>query len=161
MPPAHRAFIEALERRAPVRPFVERAGRLALTAVFNACVEAVEEFRSVRCDLHLPASSDRCEEPARCRNRGDTIHGVPEETSRRNRAARPEINRECVHLRVGLRPSHVFVGKPWKALTSHCVIFTVAGLWWPAIFKIQGNKVRCAPLQPWRKESRKHSSIEK
>jgi len=47
MPPAHRAFIEALERRAPVRPFVERAGRPALTAVFNACVEAVAEFRSL------------------------------------------------------------------------------------------------------------------
>jgi len=49
MPPAHRAFIEALEKRAPVRPFVQRAGRQALTAVFNACVEVLEDFRS----LHL------------------------------------------------------------------------------------------------------------
>jgi indoleamine 2,3-dioxygenase len=49
MPPAHRAFIEALESRKPVRPFVQRANRKALTAAFNACVEAVENFRS----LHL------------------------------------------------------------------------------------------------------------
>jgi indoleamine 2,3-dioxygenase len=49
MPPAHRAFIEALESRKPVRPFVQRAHWKALTAVFNACVEAVENFRS----LHL------------------------------------------------------------------------------------------------------------
>lgn len=49
MPPAHRAFIEALESRIPVRLFVQRANRKALTAVFNACVEAVENFRS----LHL------------------------------------------------------------------------------------------------------------
>jgi indoleamine 2,3-dioxygenase len=49
MPPAHRAFIESLECRVPVRPFVQRAGRRSLTAVFNACVEALEAFRS----LHL------------------------------------------------------------------------------------------------------------
>ncbi len=49
MPPAHRAFIESLERRTPVRPFVQRAGRQPLTSVFNACVEALEAFRS----LHL------------------------------------------------------------------------------------------------------------
>src|ERR1700684_649266 len=39
MPPAHRAFLEALERRVSVRPFAQRAGRRALTSVFNACVE--------------------------------------------------------------------------------------------------------------------------
>jgi len=49
MPPAHRAFIEAVERRGPVRPFVERAGSPRLTAVYNASVDAVENFRS----LHL------------------------------------------------------------------------------------------------------------
>ena len=49
MPPAHRAFIESLETRDPVRSFVQRAGRRPLTAVFNACVEALEAFRS----LHL------------------------------------------------------------------------------------------------------------
>src|ERR1700739_1055343 len=49
MPSAHRAFIEALETRDPVRSFVQRAGRRPLTAVFNACVEALEAFRS----LHL------------------------------------------------------------------------------------------------------------
>jgi indoleamine 2,3-dioxygenase len=49
MPPAHRAFLESLERRAPVRPFVEGAGRRPLTAAFNACVETLQAFRS----LHL------------------------------------------------------------------------------------------------------------
>src|SRR2546425_2995372 len=49
MPPAHRAFIESLEKRVPIRPFVQRAGRQPLTSVFNACVEALEAFRS----LHL------------------------------------------------------------------------------------------------------------
>jgi len=49
MPPAHRAFIESLENRTPVRPFVQRADRRSLTAAFNACVESLEAFRS----LHL------------------------------------------------------------------------------------------------------------
>jgi indoleamine 2,3-dioxygenase len=49
MPPEHRAFIESLERRAPVRPFVERCDRASLTSVYNACTEALEKFRS----LHL------------------------------------------------------------------------------------------------------------
>jgi indoleamine 2,3-dioxygenase len=47
MPPAHRCFIESLEARVPVRPFVQRAGRRSLTAVFNACVAALEDFRSL------------------------------------------------------------------------------------------------------------------
>jgi indoleamine 2,3-dioxygenase len=47
MPPAHRAFIEALEKRKPVRPFAQRAGRRALTSAYNACVEALENFRSL------------------------------------------------------------------------------------------------------------------
>jgi indoleamine 2,3-dioxygenase len=49
MPPAHRAFLEALEARTAVRPFVERAGRQALAAAFNECVETLGAFRS----LHL------------------------------------------------------------------------------------------------------------
>jgi indoleamine 2,3-dioxygenase len=49
MPPAHRAFIESLEARTSVRPFVERARRSALTELYNACVEGIERFRS----LHL------------------------------------------------------------------------------------------------------------
>ncbi len=47
MPPAHRAFLEALEKRASVRPFAQRAGRRALTSAYNACVEALENFRSL------------------------------------------------------------------------------------------------------------------
>ena len=47
MPPAHRAFIESLERRPPVRAFIQKAGRAALTSVFNACVDALEDFRSL------------------------------------------------------------------------------------------------------------------
>ena len=49
MPPEHRAFIESLERRTAVRAFVERSGRSSLTSAYNACMEAVENFRS----LHL------------------------------------------------------------------------------------------------------------
>jgi indoleamine 2,3-dioxygenase len=49
MPLAHRAFIESLEARGSVRPFVERSNRPRLTELYNACVEQVEKFRS----LHL------------------------------------------------------------------------------------------------------------
>jgi len=49
MPPAHRAFIESLEQRTPVRSFVQRRGRSSLTSIYNACTESVEKFRS----LHL------------------------------------------------------------------------------------------------------------
>lgn len=49
MPPEHRAFIESLERRTPVRAFVQRSGRPSLISAYNACAEAVEKFRS----LHL------------------------------------------------------------------------------------------------------------
>ncbi len=49
MPPAHRSFIEALEGRGSVRPFVQRAGRSGLTSAYNACVECLESFRA----LHL------------------------------------------------------------------------------------------------------------
>jgi len=49
MPPAHRAFIESLEARPSLRGFVQRCSRPRLTSAYNACVEAVENFRS----LHL------------------------------------------------------------------------------------------------------------
>lgn len=49
MPPQHRAFIESLERRTPVRAFVQRCERPSLTSAYNACAEGVERFRS----LHL------------------------------------------------------------------------------------------------------------
>ncbi|HEX4154623.1 MAG TPA: hypothetical protein VHY48_03325 [Acidobacteriaceae bacterium] len=49
MPPEHRAFIQALELRTPVRVFVERSARSSLTSAYNACTEGLEKFRS----LHL------------------------------------------------------------------------------------------------------------
>lgn len=49
MPPEHRAFIESIENRTSVRAFVQRCGRPSLTAIYNACTDAVESFRS----LHL------------------------------------------------------------------------------------------------------------
>jgi indoleamine 2,3-dioxygenase len=49
MPPEHRAFIESLECRTPVRGFVEHCGRSSLRSAYNACTEGVERFRS----LHL------------------------------------------------------------------------------------------------------------
>jgi indoleamine 2,3-dioxygenase len=49
MPPAHRAFIESIEARGSVRPFIQQAGRSKLTDLYDACVSGVERFRS----LHL------------------------------------------------------------------------------------------------------------
>ncbi|HEY4355599.1 MAG TPA: hypothetical protein VGN16_07630 [Acidobacteriaceae bacterium] len=49
MPPEHRAFIESLESKTPVRSFVQRCSKPSLTSIFNACTGAVERFRS----LHL------------------------------------------------------------------------------------------------------------
>jgi indoleamine 2,3-dioxygenase len=49
MPPAHRAFVESLEARASVRPFVQRCRISRLTEIYNACIEGLERFRS----LHL------------------------------------------------------------------------------------------------------------
>ena len=49
MPPAHRRFIESLEKRASLRPFVQRSGNRRLTELYNTCVEGLEQFRS----LHL------------------------------------------------------------------------------------------------------------
>src|SRR5436190_17834779 len=44
MPPVHREFIESLEARDPVRPFVERSGRASLIELYNACIEGVDRF---------------------------------------------------------------------------------------------------------------------
>ena len=49
MPPEHRAFLASLENRTPVRGFVESCARPSLTAVYNACAKALDDFRS----LHL------------------------------------------------------------------------------------------------------------
>jgi indoleamine 2,3-dioxygenase len=49
IPPAHRAFIESLEARESVRPFVRESGRASLGQAYNACIEGLERFRS----LHL------------------------------------------------------------------------------------------------------------
>jgi indoleamine 2,3-dioxygenase len=53
MPPEHRQFIESLELRGSVRPFVQRCSRPRLTEVYNACIEGVGLFRS----LHLEYAS--------------------------------------------------------------------------------------------------------
>jgi indoleamine 2,3-dioxygenase len=53
MPPAHRAFLQSLEARGSVRPFVQRANRAKLTELYNACVEYVDRFRA----LHLEYAS--------------------------------------------------------------------------------------------------------
>ena len=47
MPPAHRAFLSALEKRDSVRPFAQRAGRRELNSAYNACLDALENFRSL------------------------------------------------------------------------------------------------------------------
>ena len=49
MPPAHRAFLESLEARGSVRPFVAAVQRRPLTEAYNACVDALARFRA----LHL------------------------------------------------------------------------------------------------------------
>lgn len=49
MPCAHREFVESLEARGSVRPFVKRCGQAWLKEVYNACLDGVEQFRS----LHL------------------------------------------------------------------------------------------------------------
>ncbi|HEX4136579.1 MAG TPA: hypothetical protein VHY84_18345 [Bryobacteraceae bacterium] len=49
MPPVHRAFIESLEARGSIRPFVQRCRIPRLTELYNACIEGIGRFRS----LHL------------------------------------------------------------------------------------------------------------
>ncbi|AIE84550.1 hypothetical protein [Fimbriimonas ginsengisoli] len=49
MPPEHRALLQTLEARPPVRAFVQRSGSASLTAAYDRCVAGVERFRS----LHL------------------------------------------------------------------------------------------------------------
>ena len=47
MPPEHRAMLQALEAREPVRTYVERQGGAALRRAYDGCVERVERFRSI------------------------------------------------------------------------------------------------------------------
>jgi indoleamine 2,3-dioxygenase len=47
MPPDHRAFIESLEARGSVRPFIQQSGRVLLTEVYNACITGLERFRAL------------------------------------------------------------------------------------------------------------------
>lgn len=49
MPPAHRAFIEAIEAAPALRPFVLRAAGsdAVLREAYNACIRALEAFRSI------------------------------------------------------------------------------------------------------------------
>lgn len=49
MPPGHRAFIEGLESRPPVREAILASGRADLRQLYDACVAHLENFRS----LHL------------------------------------------------------------------------------------------------------------
>jgi indoleamine 2,3-dioxygenase len=49
MPPSHRDFIESLEAGGSVRPFVQQSGRSQLIGLYDACVDGVQQFRS----LHL------------------------------------------------------------------------------------------------------------
>lgn len=49
MPGHHREFIESLEARGSIRPFVQQSGRSKLVELYDACVTGVEQFRS----LHL------------------------------------------------------------------------------------------------------------
>jgi indoleamine 2,3-dioxygenase len=49
MPPEHRDFIASLEERGSIRGAVTHSNRHSLTAIYNACVEELEKFRS----LHL------------------------------------------------------------------------------------------------------------
>jgi len=49
MPPAHRRFLEAVESRSQVRPFVAVSDNHALREAYNACVEGIWRFRA----LHL------------------------------------------------------------------------------------------------------------
>lgn len=63
MPPAHRRFIESMEKRGSVRPYVQRVKTAKLTEVYNACVEGVERFRSLHLDyagryIFLQAQTD-------------------------------------------------------------------------------------------------------
>ena len=49
MPSGHRAFVETVERQSAIRAFVSGAGadHKPLVEAYNACLEGVEEFRSI------------------------------------------------------------------------------------------------------------------
>ncbi len=82
MPPAHREFIESLEVRTSVRPFVQRCRRSRLTELYNSCLEGIERFRT----LHLEyaaryifrPSSDGRQESARGGDGRNTVHAIPD-----------------------------------------------------------------------------------
>jgi indoleamine 2,3-dioxygenase len=65
MPPAHRAFLAAIEAAPPLRPFVAHAGERhrALRQTYDACVGHIERFRTVHLEfaasyIHKQAQSD-------------------------------------------------------------------------------------------------------
>jgi indoleamine 2,3-dioxygenase len=53
-PPAHRAFVESLERGPSVRAFVQRRTNAELTEAYDGCIERVERFRA----FHLQLAAD-------------------------------------------------------------------------------------------------------
>jgi indoleamine 2,3-dioxygenase len=71
MPPAHRAFIESLEARMPVRPFVKRCGLSSLAEVYNACVKEIERFRSLHLEYAARYFSARRRQTTRIRTRSE------------------------------------------------------------------------------------------
>ena len=56
MPPGHRAFVETIERQSTVRSLISGPGADdgTLVSAYNACLQRVEEFRSV----HLEFAAD-------------------------------------------------------------------------------------------------------
>ncbi|MBV8820233.1 MAG: hypothetical protein JO022_17865 [Acidobacteriaceae bacterium] len=63
MPPAHREFIESLEARGSVRPFVEQCGRASLTSAYQACRQGLHDFRALHLEyagayIHRQAQTD-------------------------------------------------------------------------------------------------------
>lgn len=53
-PPAHRAFVESLERGPSVRDFVQRRENAELMEAYDGCIERVERFRA----FHLQLAAD-------------------------------------------------------------------------------------------------------
>lgn len=53
MPSGHRAFVEAVERQSTLRAFVtgEGSAEKALTDAYNACLQGIEEFRSIHLEF--------------------------------------------------------------------------------------------------------------
>ena len=53
MPPAHRSFLETLERGPSLREYVRRQGATPLRDVYNSCVTGLEGFRAKHFDFAL------------------------------------------------------------------------------------------------------------